>query len=388
MKIRFEKEVICAAVVPLMSGVSTKSTLTAAEGILIRAQMPDTVILTTFDMEKGVQITIHAEVIEEGSAIVSASKFSQTVRAMDEDDIILTIDDRLAATIVSGRASHTMSSLPASDFPEIPRLTSASGFVVSERVLKGMMSKCMYAMGVNDQRPVLNGLYFHIEDGHLDTVSCDSFKMAVCGTNTEMENLNADGQKLSFRFIVPNKSVQELYKLLSDKEDDSTVRIYMSRKYIIFVTANATFFSKLIEGEYIDYNRIILRNHRIKVFVSRDAFLAALERAALITEEKIAGAVRSHVKLDVSGDVLRITATSGAGSSFDELSIGHEGDDMVIAFNNRYLIDSLRACSADMVRLSLSSPLSSINIEPVEDGGEDGEGDSELFMLLPVRMKE
>lgn len=388
MKIIFNKDTVCAAVVPLQSGVSAKSTLSAAEGILIRAQAPDTVVMTTYDLEKGVQITIHAEVVEEGSAIISASKFSQTVRAMDGGQITLTVDDRMAATIVCGRASHTMSTLPASDFPEIPRLTSPNGFVVAQSVLKRMISKCLYAMGVNDQRPVLNGLYFAIEDGHLDTVSCDSFKMAVCGTNAELKNMNADGQKLSFRFIVPNKSVQELFKLLDDKTEGASVLIYMSRKNIIFVTENTVFFSKLIEGDYIDYNRIILRNHRIQLFVSRESLIAALDRAALITEEKVVGSVRSHVKLEAVGDAMKITASSGAGSSYDELSIGHDGADIAIAFNNRYLIDSLRACRADMVRLSLSSPLTSINIEPVDHEGEDTEGDSELFMLLPVRMKE
>lgn len=388
MKIIFNKEVICAAVVPLMSGISSKSTLTAAEGILIRAEKPDKVTMTTYDLEKGVQLVITADVVEEGAAIVGASKFSQTVRAMDGGDVTLTVDDRSAATITSGRASHTMSSLPAADFPEIPRLTSQNGFCVAQSVLKSMMSKCLYAMGVNDQRPVLNGLFFNIADGHLDTVSCDSFKMAVCGTDTQLESLNADGQRPSFRFIVPNKSVQELYKLLNDKDDEANVSIYMSRKNIIFVTESVTFFSKLIEGEYIDYNRIILKNHRIQVFVDRESLIAALDRAALITEEKVAGSVRSHVKLETAGDVLKITASSGAGSSYDELSIGHQGDDITIAFNNRYLIDSLRACRADMVRLSLSSPLTSINIQPVDGEGEDSFGDSELFMLLPVRMKD
>ena len=111
--------------------------------------------------------------------------------------------------------------------------------------------------------------------------------------------------------------------------------------------------------------------------------ICALERAALVTEEKVAGSVRSHVKLTVSGDYLKISATSTAGSTYEELYVEHEGDDLVIAFNNRYLIDSLRACTAERVKLSMTSPLSSINIEPVEQSE-----DKELFLLLPVRMKD
>ena len=383
MKIVFRKDVINAAVAPLMSGVSTKMTLAATEGILIEASLPNVCVMTTYDIEKGVRITVEADVIEAGSAIVSASKFNQIVRVMD-GDITLTVDDRNCATIVSGRSSHTMTALPAKDFPEIPRLTSAQGFVAPQRVVRSMMAKCLYAMGVNDQRPVLNGLFFSVAGGKLHMVSCDSFKMATCATEADIYGLEADLAVEDTRFILPNKSVSELYKLLNDKDEEAVVTVYTSRKNIIFVMGDLTFFSKLIEGEYIDYNRIILRNHRITVYADRESIISALEHAALITEEKVAGSVRSHVRLEVQGHVLKISATSGTGSSYDEVAIGHEGDDLIIAFNNRYLIDSLRACQADRVKLSMSSPLSSINIEP----SDDDTAVEDLFMLLPVRMKD
>ena len=385
MKIVFRRDVISAAVAPLMSGVSTKMTLAATEGILIEASLPNTCVMTTYDIEKGVRITIEADVIEAGSAIVSASKFSQIVRVMD-GDITLTVDDRNCATIVSGRSSHTMTALPAKDFPEIPRLTSTQGFVAPQKVVRSMMAKCLYAMGVNDQRPVLNGLFFSVTGGKLHMVSCDSFKMATCATQTDLYGLESDLTVEDTRFILPNKSVNELYKLLNDKDEEAIVTVYTSRKNIIFVMGELTFFSKLIEGEYIDYNRIILRNHRITVYADRESVISALEHAALITEEKVAGSVRSHVRLEAQGNILKISATSGTGSSYDEVAIGHEGDDLIIAFNNRYLIDSLRACSADRVKISMSSPLSSINIEPNDE--DRCATDEDLFMLLPVRMKD
>ena len=386
MKIVFRKDIICAAVAPLMSGVSTKMTMAATEGILIEAGLPNVCTMTTYDIEKGVRITIEADVIEAGSAIVSAAKFNQIVRVMDGGDITLTVDDRNCATIVSGRSSHTLTALPAKDFPEIPRLTSSQGFIAPQRVVKSMMSKCMYAMGVNDQRPVLNGLFFSVSEGTLHTVSCDSFKMATCATRTDILGLDGTDNLENTKFILPNKSVSELYKLLNDKDEDAIVTVFLSRKNIIFVMGDITFFSKLIEGEYIDYNRIILRNHRIKLFLDREAFISALEHAALITEEKVAGSVRSHVRLEAEGSVLKISATSGTGSAYDEVAVGHEGDDLVIAFNNRYLIDSLRACNAERIKISMSTALSSINIEPNDD--DTPEGDEDLFMLLPVRMKD
>ena len=384
MKIVFRKDILSAAVAPLMSGVSTKMTMAATEGIHIEATLPNSCVMTTYDIEKGVLVTLEAEVIEAGSAIVSASKFSQIVRVMDGGDITLTVDERNAASIVSGRSAHTLTALPAKDFPEIPRLISSQGFVASQKIVRGMIAKCLYAMGVNDQRPVLNGLFFSVKDNMLHMVSCDSFKMATCATEAEIMGLEGSSAVDNIRFILPNKSVGELYKLLNDKDDDAIVTVYMSRKNIVFVMDDMTFFSKLIEGEYIDYNRIILRNHRITVYADRESIISALEHAALITEEKVAGSVRSHVRLEVSGNLLKISATSGTGSAYDEVAIGHEGDDLVIAFNNRYLIDSLRACSSDRVKLSMSSPLTSINIEPNDEDCTD----EDLFMLLPVRMKD
>ena len=384
MKIVFRKDIICAAVAPLMSGVSTKMTMAATEGILIEASLPNVCIMTTYDVEKGVRVTVEADVIEAGSAIVNATKFSQIVRVMDGGDITLNVDEKNCATIISGRSSHTLTVLPAKDFPELPRLTSGQGFVAPQKVVRGMMAKCMYAMGVNDQRPVLNGLFFSVSDGKLHMVSCDSFKMATCSTATDLVGVEGSEEVESTRFILPNKSVSELYKLISDKDEEALVTVYTSRKNIVFVMGETTFFSKLIEGEYIDYNRIILRNHRITLQMDREALISALDHAALITEEKVAGSVRSHVKLEAEGNTLKISATSGTGSAYDEVQIEHEGSDITIAFNNRYLIDSLRACNADRIKLSLSSPLTSINIEP----DDDDIASEDLFMLLPVRMKE
>ena len=143
----------------------------------------------------------------------------------------------------------------------------------------------------------------------------------------------------------------------------------------------------MLDGEYIDYERIIVKTHKISVVVDKEEMLSALERAALITEEKIAGNVRAHVKLDIKEDSLRIYAMSVAGSTYDELNIEHENDDILIAFNNRFLIDTIRSCSGKKLLLSLSSPLSSMNVEPYEAVYKEN-GIDELFMLLPVRTKE
>lgn len=388
MKIIFNRQKISTEIAPLMCAVSGKSTITATEGILMEAKAPDTVTMTTFDLEKGVRIVVNTKVEEEGSFIINAQKFLQTMRVMDSDEVTLTVDDKKTATIVneSGSSSYRMIALDAHDFPDLPRLLTDKGFVIGQKAFRDLIGKVSHAIGVNDQRPVLNGCYFRIEGNRMLAVACDSFKLAKCAVRTDLENKNTDGSELNFSFNIPVKTVTEIEKMLSDKDDDK-VRVYVSRKNIVLEFEDRTFFSRLIDGEYIDYDRIILKNHTITVRVGKDALVSALERAALVTEERIAGSLRSYVKLNLEGDRLKISAVSTMGSTYEELEVDHEGGDLIIAFNNRYLIDSVQASGADRVKISMSSPLSSINIEPAEDDTAS-DAEEELFMLLPVRMKE
>lgn len=384
MKITFDRQHVLNATAPLMCATSGKSTLSATEGILIEAKHPDVCTMTTYDLEKGVRVSVEAKVLEEGTFIINAQKFVQTLRVMSEGEVTLTVNAQLSATMESGRFSHKMSALKGADFPDLPRLESERGFTLTEGTLRTMLGKTMHAMATDDQRrPILNGCFFDVKGDRLMLVACDSFRLAKCTTKAEIDNNNKDGSDLNFRFIVPIKTVNELVRLIG--YGDEKVRIHMMRKHIIFYVGDIIFFSRLLEGDYIDFDRIIIRQHKIHVTVERDAFLSALERAALITEEKISGRMQSHVKLELEGDVLKVLAASAAGSTYDELEVEHDGGDILIAFNNKYLIDAVRACDANKLQISLSSPLTSINIEPGEGKEEDTE---DLFMLLPVKMKE
>lgn len=382
MKIVFNRQEIINKIAPIMSVVSGKSTLTAVEGILIEANASDSCTLTAFDLEKGIKIKVEADVLEQGAYIINAQKFNQTLKVMDEDEITITVDNKLAASIDCGKSSYKTIALKAEEFPEIPDLKTEKGFIVKENALKTMMGKVSYAMGVNEPRPVLNGCFVKTENGKINVVACDGFKLAVCAYDTELKKLENSDRGVEYSFIVPVKSVNELCKLFSDDEDEE-VTVYMSHKNMVVEFNDMIFFTRLINGEYVDYNRIIIKNHKIEVKAQKQDIIAALEKAALITEERIAGSVRSHVKVDVSGDVMKVSAVSALGSIYDEFEIEHTGDDLSIAFNNRFLIDSIRACRSQTVKISMSSPLMSINVEPCDE--EEG---SELFMLLPVRTRD
>lgn len=382
MKITFKRQEISNKIAPLMSVVSGKSTLTAVEGILIEANEADRCSMTAFDLEKGIKIEVECDVLEQGSYIINAQKFNQTLKVMDGEEITLTVDSKLGALFECGKSSHRTGALRAEEFPEIPDLVTEKGFVVKQAMLKKMFNKVSYAMGVNEPRPVLNGCFVKTEEDKVSVVACDGFKLAVCSCESELKKIENSTRGVEYSFIVPVKSVNELVRLLSDDDEDEAV-VYMSHRNMVVVFDGLVFFTRLIVGEYVDYNRIIIKNHKIAVYADRARMLAALEKASLITEERIALSVRSHVRVEVEGDVMKVSAVSTAGSIYDEFDIEHEGDDLSIAFNNRFLIDSIRNCRSDKIKISMSSPLMSINVEPCDD-----ESDKELFMLLPVRTRE
>lgn len=383
MKIIFDRSKVANAITPLMATVGNRSTIAAIEGILIEAKAPDTVILTTYDLEKGMRTTIEAEVIEEGYFVVNAQKFNKALYVMESDKITLTIDEKFRATLTSGRAIISMNALDGEDFPAVPSLKSEMGFFVGQNILRRMLQKINHAMAVNSERKVLNGCFVHVEDNSMVIVSCNGHKLATCKKNTDIKKGNENDTYISYSFILPYKTVSELNKLLSDDEEAIT-RIYLMRKHIVFEIGNIVFFSRLVEGEYIDYERLIITSHKINMVIDKDEFLSALDRAALITEEKISGRLSSYVKLDINGEYIEISAVSINGSSHDEIKIEHSGDDIVIAFNNRYLMDSLRSCDTEKVKLSMSSPLTGMNVEPFGEA----DGTDELYMIQPIRMND
>lgn len=370
------------ALAPMMCAVG-RSQLPGTEGILVEAKLPNVCILTAYDTEKGVRNQIEAQVEEEGCYIIPAQKLMQTLKVMEGEEITLEVDAKMIACIYSGRSSHKMNAMKSEDFPTIPRLKTDRGFEIGQGILKKMIAKVAFAMGTNDQRAVLNGCFFRVTEGNLHLVSCDTFKLARCTVQTPVENRSEDDGAMDFSFIVPVKTVNELQRLLDDGEEE-TVRIHLSRKFIVFEIGELVFFSRLVDGEYIDYDRILMRNHRIFIEVDKASLISALDRAALVTEERIANTVKAHVKLSLEGGMLKIMAASSAGSTYDEIEVTQEGGDLLIAFNNRFLIDTLRACESKTLRISMSTATTSINVEPVspEEGTED------IFMLLPVRIKE
>ncbi len=382
MKIIFEKYPLIETLTPAMCAVSTKNTFSSIEGVLIETIDSNSCRLSTYDMEKGVCATLSAKVEAEGCYIINAHKLFQIVRMMPQDTITLKVTDKLA-TITSGKSSFSLHALSGSDFPTLPELSGINengSFSIAERELKRIISRTAHAIAIQDQRPMLCGGYFELDGEKLTVVACDSYTLAKCEVSNIVKDF--DSKDTSLSFIVPGKSLNELQKMLSDSEDE--VVVSLTRKHIIFKIKEITFFSRLIDSDYIDYKRIIPKEQPINVIIDRELFIDSLERAALVSEDKSAGSVRSYVKCSFGGNLLQISSTSINGKVYDEISCEHNGDEIEIGFNCKYLLENLRAATTEKVKIKLISPLMSMTIEPdISIENEDF-----LYMVLPVKMKE
>ncbi len=386
MKLIFEKTPLIAAVTPAMNATSNKNTLTAIDGLLFNAEEgTGECVITAYDNEKGIRTSVEAEVREGGSYIINAQKFYSIIRMMPSEEITVTVSEKMNVKIESGRSSFELHALPGSDFPSLPTLSGERGFELPQHLLKKFIAQTSFAVAQKDQRPIFTGAYFRINEGGMTVVSCDGNRLSKCTSSRVPDNVRGIDTIDGVGFNVPGKMLAELGKLLSDTED--TVSVSLTRRHVIFTIGNIIFFSRLIDGEYIDYDRIIPTSHETTVNIDRALLCASLERASLMIEEK-SSASRGHVACTFDGDRLVITADSVSGSVYDEIPIEKTGADIRIGFNCRFLLDAVRAADADTVKIELISPLMGVSITDSDSDSRPEDEGSFLFFVMPVRMKE
>ena len=381
MKVVFEKSTLLGAVTPALGSVSGKNTLPAIEGVNIKCEEGGKCTVTAYDLEKGFRCVIEAEVEIEGNYVINGQKLVQIVKTMPGDFVTVEVNDKYVVRISSGKSEFELHALDGKDFPMLPDLEGDRGIEIPQNVFGSMLRQTAFAIAQNNMRPELNGSYFKTENGALTIVSCDGNRMALCERKIDLTDIKG-GEDIKMDCIVPGKTLSELVRLVGDTDD--TMLIKLARKHVIFNVGPYTFFSRLIDNEYIDYKRFIPQTSKIFVKLDCDSFVGALERAMLVTEDRTLGQAKSPLRCTFTGNLLKVSSISVTGRVYDEIFTEKIGDDIEIGFNCRYLLDALRCCDIDRIKLSLTSPLMSMIIEPAEPQ----EDERFLFLVLPVKMKD
>ena len=375
----FEKEVLLNALIPAMYTVSGKNTMPSIEGVHLNCTDDNICHIQTYDLEKGMRTSIECEVEKEGSCIINAQKLLQIIKTMPSGPIKISVDSSYKTVIESGLSHFDIKCLPGTEFPVLPELNGDRGFIFPQYLFRKYVNKILFAIGQNDTRPVFNGAYFEINEEQIIIVSCDGNRLAYLENDMEIESRNIDGTRLNLRFIIPGKTLVEVLKMVKDTEDEMEIRI--TRRYMIFTIGDFTVFSKTIDSDYINYERILPKEHRIVTFLKAEELRSALERSSLIVEDRLAGSIRSFVKFTID-EKLSISTNSANGNVYDEIDIKKDDEgSIIIGFNCKFLLDAIRVCDDGEIKMSYNNPLTGVLIEP--QSTEEGKF---TYFVMPIRM--
>lgn len=379
MKVIFDHDELDAAVTPLTGVTSKNNTIAAIEGIQIKAQEDGICVLSGYDMEKGMRVTVSAQVEVPGCYVINAVKLSQIIKTMPSGKITIEVGARNVTRIYSGKSEFQLQALDGEDFPNLPELDGEQGFGIKRSEFTRMIKKSDFAVPDNDPRAELNGLHVEIQGNTIRMVSSDRNRIALVERVCELENYSSE--EINTKFTIPAKTLPELTRLLGNS--DGIVTLKLGRKHIIFTCDNTVFFTRVLDKEFIEYSRFIPSTFAINLKLDGSRLLQSLERALLITENIQKGETKSPLRLNFAEDKLTLTTASSTGRFYDEIEIEKEGEDIEIGFNCRYLIEVIRSCEEGQLLLSLNSPLMSMVVRPVSEE----EGKKYLYLILPTRLK-
>lgn len=366
MKFSCEKALLTAAVSTTSRAVAAKSSIPAMEGILIEA---DTRLrLTGYNLETGIQATVPAEIKEPGSLVLSARLFGEIIRKMPDDVVVFTAKDYMV-NIKCGMSEFNILGTDPEEFPELPSVEQQNAVVLEQSVLRSMISQTLFAVSDNESRPIHTGSLFEVEDGQLTVVSVDGYRLAL-----RREKLENVGKDESFSFVVPGSALSEVERICSG---EGPVTVSQGARHIMFQAGQTVLVCRRLEGEFLPYRNAIPRNNKIHVECDAKALLSSIDRVSLIISEKLKSPLRC-----VFGDgMVSITTKTGIGDAADQCPITGDGQGLEIGFNNKYLMDALKAAPADRLRLEFTSGVAPCVILPAE--GEE----TFVYMVLPVRLK-
>ena len=379
MKILADKQTLLGAIVPASGFASKKATIDVVEGILFNTVGTDRCEIKAYDLEKGFVREMSCRVEEPGCYGINAVRLVQVIKSMPEGTISVSVNEKSLRVVIScGRSVMELSALPGDKFPVFPDFTGDRAFRISQKSLRNMFSKTLFAIAENSEKPELNGLFFKVNPDEIVAVSCDRNRIAIYSEKNQLSAQN--GETLDFSVIIPGKSVIEILRFLN--ETDKEIKVIIGVKHVIFIFDNFTVFTRIIDATYLDYERFLPKTPKTFVVLNSGELISSLERAMFITEEKVQGQVKPAVICDFKQDTLSLFSQSTVGRVNDEIPTDHDGEEIEIGFNCRLLYDAVKNVDTENMKLSLTSPLMGMLIEPIYEN----QNRHFTMLVLPVRL--
>ena len=346
--------------------VSSKSSLPVLEGIYLEAENGKLKLVSN-DLEIGIETYIDADVLTPGKVVLNAKMLSGIIKNLPDERVSISVNDNLMTTIKAGNAKFEILGISHKDFPALPEIDATYSISLNQGVFKNMINKTSFAVSHREDKPVLRGCLLEINPGRIRMVALDGYRLAM-----REEKIEGDFDPLSI--IIPEKALNELTKILKDDEE---VLINITGKQAYFICDNFKLVTRLIEGEYIKYESVIPKSFEIDITCPIMEMVHCVYRASLIITNDLN---KSPIKMNFFDDTINISCETNAGKVDDIILTNTKGANLEIGFDNNYLMDALRACDGDIIRMGLNKSISPLVITPEE-------GDNFLQLILPVKIR-
>ena len=363
-----EKFLLLAAILTASHAAAAKSPVQVLEGLLIEAG-EESVKISGYDLRTGIVTTLPAEVEKQGGVVLNAKLFSEIIRKAPGQYVRISVNSGFVAKISSELSEYEILGLPPADYPELPIVDEGDSIDIGEALLKKMISQTSFAVSDNESRPIQTGALFEAGGGELTVVAVDGYRLALRREPLENNSI----QTLSF--VVPGTALDELSKIISDGE--GSVSITLGSKHIMFTLGETMLVSRRLEGEFLNYKNSIPQSSKYNLKVEKDELISALERVSIVLSDKIKGPIHAQF----CKGIIKMTAASALGKASDECAMNGDADELEMGFNDKYMIEVLKAVPADEICIQLSTSITPCIILPVDNSN------SFLYMILPVRLR-
>lgn len=363
MKIVCKKSNLVKGVSIVSKAVPSKTTMPILECILIDATT-DIIRLTANDMELGIQTDIEGKILERGMIAIDAKIFSEIVRKLPDNDVIIETNENLQTTIVCEKAKFDISGKPGEEFSYLPVIEKEDSIEISQFTLKEVIRQTIFSIADTESNKLMTGELFEIKDNMLRVVSLDGHRISI-------RKIELKDQVNDKKLVVPGKTLIEVSKILSG-ELESQVYISYTNNHIVFEFDNTIVVSRLIEGEYFKIDQMLSSDYDTKVKINKKELLSCIDRATLLVKE----GDKKPIIINIGDEVMELKIKSQIGSMNEEIVINKEGKDLLIGFNPKFLIDALRVIDEEEVTLYLMNAKAPCFIK------DDKE--SYIYLILPV----
>ena len=363
MKIICTKQNLAKGVSIVSKAVPSKTTMPILECILIDAST-DVIKLTANDMELGIETRIEGEILEHGIIALNAKIFSEIVRKLPDNDVVIEVGADNQTLITCEKAKFTIAAQSGEDFSYLPAIEKEDSITISEFTLKEVIRQTIFSIADNENNKLMTGELFEIEGNHLKVVSLDGHRISI--RNIELKE-SYENKKV----VVPGKSLIEVSKIIPGSTEEM-VNLFITDNHIIFEFDNTTVVSRLIEGEYFKIDQMLSTDYETKFKINKRELLDCIDRATLMVKE----GDKKPIIMDITDGNMELKINSVAGSMKEDIEIGKEGKDILIGFNPKFFIDALRVIDEEEVSIYMVNPKAPCFIKDDED--------KYIYLILPV----